>query len=267
MKECKAFQMSNPKNALEHIRNNFEGIKKYDLYQFDDGYRIFGKCKECNSYILIQSNEYHSFSDGEDSYYKDYFPVKNEEEVEELNKRYGGLSIEDAIDRKSIAVSNGEICFKDRRKSFYIDIKNKNDRENFINMVLNMDYIGLKCSNSSSFESAKEEIINSIFPISINLGKLEVDYIKNTTGAAASIADKSKFITPEEAFERVKNEIERWKKYKEDVINCLITGAYRYNEKDARNMVEGSELEILEEFFKKGETANECAVKIEYCCE
>lgn len=89
-------------------------------------------------------------------------------------------------------------------KHFFIDIRNHNDREQFINEVLNIDYIGLKSSSSSSFELDKEEIINSIFPISINLEKLEVDYIKNTTCAATAVTNKSIFIAPEEAIERIK---------------------------------------------------------------
>lgn len=89
-------------------------------------------------------------------------------------------------------------------KGFFIDIRNSNDRNQFINDILNIGYIKLK-SNISS----KEDIINSIFPISINLEKLEVDYIKNTTCAAAAITNKSIFITPEEALKRIKKEIEK----------------------------------------------------------
>lgn len=89
-------------------------------------------------------------------------------------------------------------------KGFFIDIRNSNDRNQFINDILNIGYIKLK-SNISS----KEDVINSIFPISINLEKLEVDYIKNTTCAAAAITNKSIFITPEEALKRIKKEIEK----------------------------------------------------------
>lgn len=89
-------------------------------------------------------------------------------------------------------------------KAFFVDIRNYNDRKQFINDILNIGYIKLK-SNISS----KEDIINSIFPISINLEKLEVDYIKNTTCAAAAITNKSIFITPEEALKRIKKEIEK----------------------------------------------------------
>ena len=89
-------------------------------------------------------------------------------------------------------------------KHFFVDIRNHNDREQFINEVLNIDYIRLKSSSSNSFELAKEEIINSIFPISINLENLEVDYIKNTTCAAAAVTNKSIFISPEEAIKSIK---------------------------------------------------------------
>ena len=89
-------------------------------------------------------------------------------------------------------------------KGFFVDIRNYSDRKQFINDILNNNYIKLK-SNISS----KEDIINSIFPISINLEKLEVDYIKNTTCAAAAITNKSIFITPEEALKRIKKEIEK----------------------------------------------------------
>ncbi len=266
MKECKAFQMSDANKALEHIKNNFKEIKKYDLYQFDDGYRSFGICEECKTYILIQLNEYHSFADEDDSYYKDYFPVNNEEEVKELNKKYGNKSLENVINRKSIVVTNGDVCFRDRRRQFYIDIRNRAEREEFINKILDNEFMQLQNYNFESFEEAKESIINLIFPISIDLEKWIVDCIKNTTCAAAAITDKSRFLTPEEALERIKVEIEIWNNYKEEVIQSLITGSYKYSEKEARELVENEELEIQEEFFLKGETPTKCAMEIGDSC-
>ena len=106
--------MEDAKGALEHIKDNSEKITKYSessynypLYTWDDGYRMLLRCKECNSYILLQSSEFHSFY-GEDSYYKDYFPVSSIEEAEELNRKYSGSKIEKEFTDKWLSVSNSK---------------------------------------------------------------------------------------------------------------------------------------------------------------
>ncbi len=266
MKECKAFQMSNPKEALEHIKNNFEKIKEYDLYEFDDGYRLLGRCKECNEYILIQSNEYHSFSNDKDSLYTDYFPVLDEKEVEELNEKYGGKSLENAIKRKILAATNGDIHWRDLRPFCYVDIRDKNEREKFINIILGLEGIILKGNGTGSFKLAKEKIINSVFPITIDFEKLEIDFIKNTTCAAASVTEPSKFMNPKDALERVRLRSEEWQQYKENVVISLIESSYSYPEEDAKIKVEKNTIDIFYNFFLKGETPMDCAIEIGYCC-
>ncbi len=56
--------------------------------------KYFIKCKECDQLILLQTSEYHDFYDGDDSYYSDYFAVSSLEEVDELNKKYNGLMLD-----------------------------------------------------------------------------------------------------------------------------------------------------------------------------
>ena len=118
MDRCKAFDM-NAENALKHIRENWEVVEKYDndeydhpLYTWDDGYRILGKCKECNQLILLQRSEYHDFTNGEDSLYSDYFAVSSPEEADDLNKKYNGFDIEFKCNKKWLCVTNGNCCWQ-----------------------------------------------------------------------------------------------------------------------------------------------------------
>ena len=120
MDKCIAFDMEDPKEALNHIKNNWSVITKYDnkdyehnLYTWDDGYRVLGECKECNKYILLQCSEFHSFEDS-DSLYKDYFPVSSPEEAEELNKKYNGYDIEKEFDKKWLAVTNSNCNWRNQ---------------------------------------------------------------------------------------------------------------------------------------------------------
>ena len=114
MDNCEAFNMEDPKEALNHIKENWNVVKIYDdksyghnLYTWDDGNRILGLCKTCNKYILCQSSEYHSFKDN-DSYYDDYFPVSSIDEAEELNKKYNGFEIEKQFEKRWLSVANDD---------------------------------------------------------------------------------------------------------------------------------------------------------------
>ena len=118
MDKCIAFDMEEPQKALNHIKENWNVIKKYDnksyehrLHTWDDGYRALGLCKECNKYILLQSSEYHAL-DGNDSYYSDYFPISSIEEAEELNRKYSGEEIEKSFGQKWLCVTNSNCNWK-----------------------------------------------------------------------------------------------------------------------------------------------------------
>ncbi len=84
----------------------------------------------------------------------------------------------------------------------FVHIGDKDARRKFVDTLLEFDKIVLISDKNK--EEAKEEIINSRYPISINFDTLEVDYIKNTTCAAAACMNKSNFTTPEEALKMLK---------------------------------------------------------------
>ena len=119
MIKCDAFDMQNPNEALKHIRDNWEVVEDYGselynhhLYVFDDGGRILGRCKKCEQLILLQSSEFHSFSDDGDSYYSDYFPVSSIEEAEKLNELYDGHQIESKFKDKWLCKTNSYSIWK-----------------------------------------------------------------------------------------------------------------------------------------------------------
>jgi len=162
--------------------------------------------------------------------------------------------------------TNSKKIPEDNRDVFFIDIREREKREKFVNEILEFEGMSLINNNADSFELAKEAVIKSIFPISIDFKKLELDFLKNTTTAAAAITNKSIFITPEEALEKVENRSNEWKKYKEEVIVSLTTRVYGHEEEYAKKLVESDELEIFKDFFLKNETADGCAALIGYGC-
>ena len=96
MYPCHIFNMPDPAKAYEDFRG--ELVKDYGdcvsrrdgrvlhwNYMWDDGYRSLVRCRECGGLVLMQSSEYHSFSDAPDGYYRDWIPVATEEEADLLN--------------------------------------------------------------------------------------------------------------------------------------------------------------------------------------
>ena len=162
--------------------------------------------------------------------------------------------------------ANSKKIPEDNRDVFFIDIREREKREKFVNEILEFEGMSLINNNADSFELAKEAVIKSNFPISIDFKKLELDFLKNTTTAAAAITNKSIFITPEEALKKVESRLNEWKKYKEEVIISLTTRVYGHTVEYAKEIVEKYEIDIFEEFFLKNETPLDCAIEIGYCC-
>lgn len=110
-KRCEAFEMKDLREAWEHM--DYRIVKDYgdyanghNLHTWDDGKRLLAKCRTCGGFILIQRSEFHSFSDGDDSYYTDYFPVENEEEAEKYNELYDGFEIERRFPGRYLCMTN-----------------------------------------------------------------------------------------------------------------------------------------------------------------
>ena len=57
--------------------------------------------------MLVQSSEFHSFTDAPDGYYTDFFPVSSLEEADELNKKYDGFAIEREFEGRYLMETNG----------------------------------------------------------------------------------------------------------------------------------------------------------------
>ena len=115
-KPCEAFSFSNPRKAYEHMKYRVVtdfGRSQYghSLYTWDDGRRFLAQCRNCGGYILIQSSEYHSFTDSPDDYYTDFFPVSSLEETDELNRKYSGFAIEEEFRGRFLMETNGRISW------------------------------------------------------------------------------------------------------------------------------------------------------------
>ena len=111
---CIAFKFEDPREAYEHMK--YEVVEDYGceayghyLYTWDDGYRILAKCKNCRGYILVQSSEFHSFTDSGDSYYTDWFPVSSPREADEFNRKYDGFQIESEFNDRYLMMTNGSL--------------------------------------------------------------------------------------------------------------------------------------------------------------
>lgn len=118
-KACIGFRFSDALEAYEHMRGAGKLVEDYGhsayghpLYTWDDGGRCLVRCGKCGGYILIQSSEFHSFSDNsDDSYYTDFFPVSSPEEAEDLNIKYDGFSIETEFRDRYLMETNGHVCW------------------------------------------------------------------------------------------------------------------------------------------------------------
>lgn len=105
MKTCCIFSHTNASIAIIHfeyelIKNlgksvyNNDGSFKHYNYVWDDGGRKVIRCKNCGAIFLYQWSEFHNNYGGQDSYYDNFFLVKNLVEAEFLNKNYSGFELE-----------------------------------------------------------------------------------------------------------------------------------------------------------------------------
>lgn len=78
-------------------------------HMWDDGGRLLLRCKECGGLVLVQSSEFHSFTDSPDGYYEDWIPVASEEEAHLLNILLDALPMENYSCRH-LRRNNGK-CF------------------------------------------------------------------------------------------------------------------------------------------------------------
>lgn len=112
-KPCIAFSLDDPNAAYAHME--YKVIERYgeqcnghDLYVFDEGYRLLGRCKNCGGFILVQRSEMHG---EEDDYYCDFFPVSGPDEARQLNEQYDGYQIEQDFPKRYLMETNGRMSW------------------------------------------------------------------------------------------------------------------------------------------------------------
>lgn len=116
---CHIYDIADAKEAYVSFRG--ERIKEYgddvsladgtvlhDNYMWDDGGRSLVRCKKCGGLLIMQSSEYHSFSDSPDGYYTDWIPAASVKEANLLNILSDVAEMEDAPCRH-IRRNNGEV--------------------------------------------------------------------------------------------------------------------------------------------------------------
>ena len=81
-------------------------------HTWDDGKRYLLRCRECGGLMLVQSSEFHSFSDSPDGYYEDWIPVASVEEGDLLNILCDGGDL-DNCDIWHLMQNNGKFHWKD----------------------------------------------------------------------------------------------------------------------------------------------------------
>ena len=119
---CHIWEIADAKEAYDSFRG--ELIREYgeDVslddgkvlhwnYMWDDGWRSLVRCRKCGGLLIMQSSEYHSFSDSPDGYYKDWIPAASEEEADLLNILLGAVEMEN-VSCRHIRGNNGDIFWK-----------------------------------------------------------------------------------------------------------------------------------------------------------
>jgi len=111
---CCLFDFENISQA--HIQMNFKMIRdfgdtaynsdgsvKHYLHTWDDGDRILVQCQNCGAFFIVQSSEYHG---QEDSYYRDWYQVEDEQRAIVINNMLGGWDLENKYNAPWIKATN-----------------------------------------------------------------------------------------------------------------------------------------------------------------
>ena len=111
-RRCIAYKMEDARAAREHmdlriVRDYGDSAYGHSLHAWDDGGRRLCECAECGGFVLVQRSEFHSYTDGGDDYYTDYFFLDRPEEADELNRKYDGFRIEREYGRRFLCSTNG----------------------------------------------------------------------------------------------------------------------------------------------------------------
>lgn len=83
---------------LEFVKSYGSGTLDHPFYTWDEGDRTLFRCTKCGAYVLRQYSEIHM----PDATYIDYFPVEDEADAEEVNRKYDGWTIEGDYPYKGI---------------------------------------------------------------------------------------------------------------------------------------------------------------------
>ena len=120
---CHIYEMADAKEAYDSFRGELikeygdevtldDGTVLHGNYMWDDGSRTLVRCKECGGLLIMQSSEYHSFSDSPDGYYSDWIPVASEEEADLLNILLDAMEME-SVPCRHIRRNNKAIFWTD----------------------------------------------------------------------------------------------------------------------------------------------------------
>ena len=123
---CHIYEIADAKEAYKSFRGDLvreygeyvsldDGTILHDNYMWDDGGRYLVRCEECGGLMIMQSSEYHSFSDGPDGYYRDWIPVASVEEGDLLNILFGAMEMEN-VPCRHIRGNNGDIFWTDGKE-------------------------------------------------------------------------------------------------------------------------------------------------------
>ena len=116
---CHVYEIADAKEAYDSFRGELikeygddvtldDGTVLHGNYRWDDGGRSLVRCKKCGGLLIMQSSEYHSYSDSPDGYYKDLIPAASVAEADLLNILLGAAEMEN-VPCRHIRGNNGDV--------------------------------------------------------------------------------------------------------------------------------------------------------------